>query len=70
MADHVIFEKQGRLLLEEINGIDADLQTISLDIKSLKENYEEEVKSIKERFELFDTSLSLINKMIERKQNG
>ena len=55
------------VLLEEISIVDSDLQAISQGIKALQEQYEEEVKSIKERFELFETSLSLINKMIERK---
>ena len=55
------------VLLEEISIVDSDLQSISQGIKDLQEQYEEEVKSIKERFELFETSLSLINKMIERK---
>ena len=55
------------VLLEEISIVDSDLQAISQGIKALQEQYEEEVKNIKERFELFETSLSLINKMIERK---
>ena len=55
------------ILLEEVQQIDSDLNAVSENIKNIQEKYEAEVKGIQERFEMFETSLSLINKMIERK---